>query len=77
MCTYVVKDGCKTAVANELRGEKPWDPDFNMPVKVVWAPKQDRRSVITDSHFEPADCQKQGLNDLGERANQGALFARL
>jgi len=68
---YVVVDGCKTAIANELRGVKPWDPEFKMPVKVVWAPKEERRGVITDFHFEPADGWKPGpMNPEKERIKE-------
>jgi uncharacterized OB-fold protein len=57
---YVVVDGCKTAIANELRNIEPWDPEFGMPVKVVWKPKEERQGTVTDWWFEPADGWKAG-----------------
>jgi uncharacterized OB-fold protein len=39
---YVIVDGCNTAIANELRNVEPWDPEFGMPVKVVWKSKKER-----------------------------------
>ena len=68
---YVVLDGCKTAVANELRGLDPWDAEFQMPVKVVWAADEDRRGTITDFWFEPADGWKpSGMNPEKERMKE-------
>ena len=55
---YVIIEGCATAVANELRGLDPWDTEFNMPVKVVFHPKEERVGAISDFHFEPADDWK-------------------
>jgi uncharacterized OB-fold protein len=65
---YVVVDGCNTAIANELRGLDPWDTEFGMPIKVVWAPKEERRGTVTDWWFEPADGWKPGpMNEEKER----------
>ena len=55
---YVIVDGCKTAIANEIRGVEPWDPEFGMPVKVVWKPADERQGTVTDWWFEPADGWK-------------------
>ena len=52
---YGVIEGSKTAIANELHGVKPWDVEFNMPLKVVFKPKEQRIGAITDWHFEPTD----------------------
>ena len=57
---YVVVDGCKTAIANEIRGIDPWDAEFGMPVKVGWKPKNERQGTVTDWWFEPADGWKPG-----------------
>lgn len=70
---YVVLDGCKTAIANELRGLDPWDTEFGMPVKVVWADKNDRRGVITDFHFEPADGWKPSVGMTPEKERMKKL----
>ncbi|MCF2136791.1 MAG: Zn-ribbon domain-containing OB-fold protein [Candidatus Thorarchaeota archaeon] len=68
---YVVIDGCQTAVANELRGIDPWDAEFGMPVKVVWADPKDRRGTITDFWFEPADGWKPSpMNPEKERIKE-------
>ncbi|MFO7835018.1 MAG: OB-fold domain-containing protein [Candidatus Thorarchaeota archaeon] len=68
---YVVVDGCKTAVANELRGIDPWNAEFEMPVKVVWADKEDRRGTITDFWFEPGDdWEPSGMNAEKERMKE-------
>ncbi len=68
---YVVIDGCKTAIANELRGIDPWDAEFGMPVKVVWAKPEDRRGAITDFWFEPADGWKPSpMNPEKERIRE-------
>ncbi|MFX1512874.1 MAG: Zn-ribbon domain-containing OB-fold protein, partial [Promethearchaeota archaeon] len=55
---YGVVDGCKVAVAHELHGIDPWDVDFNMPLKIVFKPKEERTGTITDWWFEPADGWK-------------------
>lgn len=46
------------AIANELQGVKPWDVEFNMPLKVVFKPKEERIGAVTDFHFESADDWK-------------------
>ncbi|MFW9889612.1 MAG: hypothetical protein ACFFER_15595 [Candidatus Thorarchaeota archaeon] len=67
----VIVDGCKTAIANELRGIDPWDAEFGMPVKVVWKPKNERQGTVTDWHFEPADGWKPGpMNEEKERIKE-------
>jgi len=60
MEAYIVLDECKTAIANELCGLEQWHADFGMPLEVVWADMKDRRGVIIDVHFEPADGWKPG-----------------
>lgn len=55
---YAVIEGSKVAIANELHGVKPWDIEFNMPLKVVFKPKEERIGAVTDFHFEPADNWK-------------------
>ncbi|MFX1417177.1 MAG: Zn-ribbon domain-containing OB-fold protein [Promethearchaeota archaeon] len=68
---YVIVDGCKTAIANELRGIDPWDAEFGMPVKVVWKPKNERQGTVTDWHFEPADGWMPGpMNEEKERMKE-------
>jgi uncharacterized OB-fold protein len=52
---YAVIGDSKVAIANELYGIKPWDVDFDMPLKIVFKPKNERIGVITDWHFEPDD----------------------
>ena len=68
---YVIVDGCKTAIANELRNIDPWDAEFGMPVKVVWKPKNERQGTVTDWWFEPADGWKAGpMNEEKERMKE-------
>ena len=68
---YVVVDGCKTAIANELRGIEPWEAEFGMPVKVAWKPKKERQGTVTDWWFEPADGWKPGpMNEEKERIKE-------
>jgi len=55
---YVVLNGVTTAIANEIREIKPWDAEFDMPVKVKWVPKEQRVGAITDFYFVPADGWK-------------------
>jgi len=52
---YAVIGESKVAIANELHGIKPWDVEFDMPLKIVFKPKGNRSGVVTDFHFEPAD----------------------
>lgn len=69
--TYVIVDGCKTAIANELRGIASWDAEFGMPVKVVWKPKNERQGTVTDWHFEPVDGWKpRPMNEEKERMKE-------
>jgi len=44
---YVIVDGCKTAIANELRGLDPWDAEFGMPVEVVWKQRNNKQGPVT------------------------------
>ncbi|HDM66936.1 MAG TPA: hypothetical protein ENG62_00930 [Thermoplasmatales archaeon] len=55
---YAVIGDSKVAIANELKGVKPWDVEFNMPLKIVFKPEEERIGAITDWHFEPADNWK-------------------
>lgn len=50
---YVILDGVKTAVANEIREINPWDAEYDMPVKVKFVPKENRVGAITDFYFVP------------------------
>ena len=52
---YAVIGNSKVAIANELYKIKPWDVEFNMPLKIVFKPKKERKGIITDFHFEPID----------------------
>ncbi|RLF35676.1 MAG: hypothetical protein DRN08_02660 [Thermoplasmata archaeon] len=52
---YGVIEGSKVAIANELKNVKPWDVEFNMPLKIVFKPPEERIGAITDFHFEPED----------------------
>lgn len=38
-------------IANELRNIEPWDPEYGMPVKVVWKPENERQG-IRDSLYQ-------------------------
>lgn len=71
---YCIIDGCKTAIANELHGIDPWDAEFDMPVKVVFKPKEERLGAITDWHFEPSDdWTPSPMNDTKERMKKLTL----
>lgn len=48
----------KVAMANELQLINPWDVEFNMPLKIIFKPKEERIGAVTDFHFEPADFWK-------------------
>ncbi|MFW9830383.1 MAG: Zn-ribbon domain-containing OB-fold protein [Candidatus Thorarchaeota archaeon] len=71
---YVVVDNCKTAIANDLKGIKPWDAEFDMPVIVKFKPKEERVGSITDFWFEPApgwkpspmNAEKERIKELCE-----------
>jgi hypothetical protein len=42
-----------------------------MPIKVVWAPEEERRGTVTDWWFEPADDWKPGpMNEEKERMKE-------
>lgn len=65
---YAVIGNSKTAIANELHGIDPWDVEFNMPLKIVFKPEEERIGAITDWHFEPADNWKPSpMNEEKER----------
>ncbi len=65
---YAIIGDSSVAIANELRGIKPWDVEFGMPLKVVFKSKDQRQGVITDFHFEPADgWQPSPMNDEKRR----------
>ncbi len=70
---YVIADGCKTTIANKLRGLEPWDAEFGMPVKVVWKPKDQRQGTVTDWHFEPADGWKPSVGVTPEKERMKEL----
>jgi uncharacterized OB-fold protein len=55
---YAIIGDSKVAIANELYAIKPWDVDFDMPLKIVFKPKNERIGAITDWHFEPDDNWK-------------------
>jgi len=52
---YGIVEGSKVAIANELHGIDPWDVEFGMPLKIVFKPESERKGIVTDFHFEPAD----------------------
>jgi uncharacterized OB-fold protein len=52
---YGIVEGSKVAIANELHGIEPWNVEFNMPMNIVFKPKEERVGAITDFHFEPED----------------------
>ena len=52
---YAVIGDSKVAIANELHGVEPWNVEFDMPLKIVFKPKEERKGIITDFHFEPDD----------------------
>lgn len=55
---YILVDGCKIAMPNELEGFKTRNSEFNITAKIVWPDKKDRRGMIIDVCFEPADGSK-------------------
>ena len=68
---YAVFEGSKVAIANELHGVDPWDVEFNMPLKVVFKPKDERTGSVTDFHFEPDDSWNPSpMNEEKERIKQ-------
>jgi uncharacterized OB-fold protein len=52
---YAVIGNSKVAIANELHGIKPWNVEFNMPLKVVFKSEEQRIGAVTDFYFEPID----------------------
>jgi len=65
---YAVIGDSKVAIANELHGIDPWDVEFGMPLKIVFKPKEERKGIITDFHFEPADdWQPSPMNEEKKR----------
>ncbi|UCD14340.1 MAG: hypothetical protein JSW60_02695 [Thermoplasmatales archaeon] len=65
---YGVVEGSKVAIANELHGIDPWDVEFDMPLKIVFKPEEERVGAVTDFHFEPADSwEPSPMNEEKER----------
>ena len=65
---YAVIGDSKVAIANELHGIEPWDVEFGMPLKIVFKPEEERKGIITDFHFEPAeDWKPSPMNKEKER----------
>ena len=65
---YAVIGDSKVAIANELHGIDPWDVEFGMPLKIVFKPEEERKGIITDFHFEPAeDWNPSPMNKEKER----------
>ncbi|HDQ15520.1 MAG TPA: hypothetical protein ENN45_00495 [Bacteroidetes bacterium] len=65
---YGIVGDSKVAIANELHGIDPWNVEFGMPLKIVFKPKAERKGIITDWHFEPADDWKpSAMNEEKER----------
>lgn len=52
---YCIVEGSKVAIANELLGINPWDVEFDMPLKIIFKPEEERIGAISDFHFEPCD----------------------
>jgi uncharacterized OB-fold protein len=68
---YAIVEGSKVAIANELHGIDPWDVEFDMPLKIVFKPKEERIGAITDFHFEPDDDWKpSAMNEDKDRIKQ-------
>ncbi len=68
---YAVIGDSKVAIANELHGIEPWNVDFDMPVKIVFKPKEQRTGTVTDFHFEPSDdWEPSPMNEEKERIQQ-------
>jgi len=68
---YAVIGDSKVAIANELHGVEPWDAEFGMPLKIVFKPKEERKGIITDFHFEPADSwEPSAMNSEKERIKE-------
>lgn len=68
---YGIVEGSKVAIANELHGIEPWNVEFNMPLKIVFKPQNERIGAITDFHFEPDDAwEPSPLNREKDRIRQ-------
>ena len=65
---YAIIGESKVAIANELHGIKPWEVEFGMPLKIVFKPKEERKGIINDWHFEAAeDWNPSEMNEEKER----------
>ena len=68
---YAIIGDSKVAIANELHGIEPWNVEFGMPLKIVFKPKEERKGIITDFHFEPADnWEPSPINEEKERIQE-------
>lgn len=68
---YAVIGDSKVAIANELHNVEPWNVEFDMPLKIVFKPKEERVGIISDFHFEPEDGWKPSpMNEEKERIKQ-------
>lgn len=68
---YAVIGESKVAIANELHQIEPWNVEFGMPLKIVFKQESERKGIITDFHFEPADGWEPGpMNTEKERIQQ-------
>jgi len=68
---YAVIGNSKVAIANELHGIDPWDVEFGMPLKIIFKPKEERRGIVTDFHFEPTnDWEPSPMTEEKERIKQ-------
>lgn len=68
---YGIIEGSKVAIANELHGLDPWNVEFDMPLKIVFKPKEERIGAITDFYFEPDDgWEPSSMNEEKERIKQ-------
>lgn len=68
---YAVIGDSKVAIANELHGIEPWNVEFGMPLKIVFKPEEERKGIITDFHFEPAEgWEPSPMNEEKERIQQ-------
>lgn len=65
---YGIIGDSKVAIANELHGIDPWNVEFDMPLKIVFKPEEERKGIMTDWHFEPADgWEPSPMNEEKER----------
>lgn len=68
---YGIVEGSKVAIANELQGIDPWDVEFDMPLKIVFKPSDERIGAVTDFHFEPDDnWSPSPINDEKKRIRE-------